>query len=272
MKSIPEEIINFYSQGKEAGRLGRGIGPLEFTRTKELILRHILPPPAVVADIGGGPGTYSCWLADLGYQAHLVDITPLHIEQARVASTGQENPIATLAVGDARALPFVDEFADVVLLHGPLYHLTDKSDRLKTLCEAKRILKPGGLLLAFGITRYSSGLVGIVNGWIHDASYLSMVEKELSEGIHIRPENWNSLFTTAYFHYAAELKAEIEEAGFHYDETFAVEGPGWLVKNFDEYWASEDNRSALLHMVNFLEKDPVAVGISPHILVSARSR
>src|SRR4051812_16604563 len=34
---IPEEILSFYDSGDEAGRLGRGIGPLEFARVRELI-------------------------------------------------------------------------------------------------------------------------------------------------------------------------------------------------------------------------------------------
>ena len=40
----------------------RGIGPLELVRTRELIARYLPFPPAVVFDVGGGPGVYSCWL------------------------------------------------------------------------------------------------------------------------------------------------------------------------------------------------------------------
>jgi hypothetical protein len=55
----------YYELGEEEARLADGaVGHLEFERTKEIVLRHLPPPPAVVADIGGGPGRYSHWLAE----------------------------------------------------------------------------------------------------------------------------------------------------------------------------------------------------------------
>ena len=39
--------------------------------------------PAVVLDIGGAAGAYAFPLADQGYEVHLIDPVPLHIEQAQ---------------------------------------------------------------------------------------------------------------------------------------------------------------------------------------------
>ena len=36
-KFLPEEILDYYRSGREAGRLSNGIGPLELVRTQELI-------------------------------------------------------------------------------------------------------------------------------------------------------------------------------------------------------------------------------------------
>ena len=44
---------------------------------QEIVPRYLPPPPAAIADVGGGPGTYSCWLAAVGYAVHLVDPMPL---------------------------------------------------------------------------------------------------------------------------------------------------------------------------------------------------
>jgi ubiquinone/menaquinone biosynthesis C-methylase UbiE len=108
----------------------------------------------VILDIGGGAGVYSFWLAAMGYSVHLVDAMPLHIEQARqVASQPGTPPLACLSVGDARRLDFRDEIADAVLLMGPLYHLTERDDRLLALREAHRVLCPGGMVCAVGISR-----------------------------------------------------------------------------------------------------------------------
>jgi hypothetical protein len=76
---IPEGILDYYSTGREAGRLAKGIGPLELVRTQELLKRYLPPPPGVILDVGGGPGSYSFWLASLGYAVHLIDVVPLHI-------------------------------------------------------------------------------------------------------------------------------------------------------------------------------------------------
>jgi hypothetical protein len=44
------------------------------------------PPPAVIADIAGGPGRYALWLASLGYQVEHRDLMPLHVTQLPVAA------------------------------------------------------------------------------------------------------------------------------------------------------------------------------------------
>jgi hypothetical protein len=89
MADLSPEIVAFYEEGTEATRLLRGLGRLEFARMRELLSRHFPPSPAIVADIGGGPGVYACWLAAHGHVVHLVDPIRLHVEQARDASARQ---------------------------------------------------------------------------------------------------------------------------------------------------------------------------------------
>jgi len=80
-----DEIAAFYALGLERDRLTVGPGALEFVRTQALLERYLPAPPAVIADVGGGPGRYALWLAERGYRVHLVDPIPLHIEQAKAA-------------------------------------------------------------------------------------------------------------------------------------------------------------------------------------------
>ena len=94
---MPPEILRHYADSfSESDRLGDGV---ERSRTQELILRYIPTAPAVVLDVGGGPGAYAAWLTDLGYEVHLIDPVPLHVEQAK-AIPG----LASAEVGDARSL------------------------------------------------------------------------------------------------------------------------------------------------------------------------
>lgn len=90
------------------------------------------------------------WLAADGYEVHLVDPVPAHVEAAAAL------PGVSAELGDARQLSAQDRSADVVLLLGPLYHLTEPADRARALTEAQRVLRPGGLVAAAAISRYLS--------------------------------------------------------------------------------------------------------------------
>src|SRR5215469_778435 len=89
-----------YMRGLEADRLvADGPGMLEFARITEIIDRRLPSAPAVVADIGGGPGRYTAWLAGRGYRVEHRDLIPMHVEQARAATNG--SPLVRAEVGDA---------------------------------------------------------------------------------------------------------------------------------------------------------------------------
>src|SRR5215468_9044778 len=91
-----EKIAEHYSSGYEADRLNKQSGQLERERTRELLSRFLPSAPAVILDVGGGPGGHACWLAKQGYEVHLVDITPLHVEMALKSSRQQhEAPLAS---------------------------------------------------------------------------------------------------------------------------------------------------------------------------------
>src|SRR5262245_41958544 len=111
----PEDVHSHYASGYESQRLDIGSGQLERERTRELLKRFLPPVPATILDIGGGPGAHACWLATIGYEVHVIDITPLHTELAKEASRQQpEHPLASANVGDARSLAWNANSVDVV--------------------------------------------------------------------------------------------------------------------------------------------------------------
>jgi ubiquinone/menaquinone biosynthesis C-methylase UbiE len=267
----PEEIIEYYGRGAERGRLLGGEGELERVRTQELLMRYLPPAPAVVYDVGGAAGVYACRLAGQGYEVHLVDPVPLHVEQAREASDAQpEHPLASIQLGDARELPFGDSSADAVLLLGPLYHLTERDDRVQALREARRVLRGGGVVLAAGISRFASVLDGLLKGFLGDPEFVRIVERDLAEGQHRNPTGRPGYFTTAFFHHPQEMAAEFADAGLHHEATLAVEGPGWCAQPFEDYWEDEARREQLLLAVRLLESEPSVLGATGHMMAVGR--
>jgi ubiquinone/menaquinone biosynthesis C-methylase UbiE len=267
----PPEIDSHYAGGVELGRLASGVGRLELTRTQELLRRHLPPPPAVVADVGGGPGLYACWLAGLGYEVHLTDPVPLHVAQAEEASRSRpDRPVASFTVGDARALVRPDDSTDAILLLGPLYHLIDRGDRLATLREARRVLRPGGVLVAAAISRFASALDGLRCGYLDDPAFAAIVERDLTDGQHRNPAGHPAYFTTAFFHHPDELRREVADAGLTLEYLLAVEGAAWLLQDFDRHWDDAGRRERLLGVVRRMEADTAVLGVSAHLLAFAR--
>jgi SAM-dependent methyltransferase len=211
---LSQKVIEHYNKYDEAERLKNDIGPFELVRTQELTLRYLPPAPAVVLDVGGANGPYSFWLVGLGYTVHLVDLVPRHIQQASQTALLPGSPrLASLRVGDARQLDFPDNFADGILMHGPLYHLSERQERIKAIAEAGRVLRPGGLLLAFAITRYAGLIYGPRNGYVFDPVYHQMIRTEVATGLRENPPDWLFTFPNAFFHHPDELKAELQEGG-----------------------------------------------------------
>ncbi|MHB8075941.1 class I SAM-dependent methyltransferase [Desulfosporosinus fructosivorans] len=270
MININEEVLEFYNSGVEKGRLERGIGKIEYERTKEIILRYLPKEKATIYDIGGGIGVYSKWLGKLGHEVHLIELSPNAVEYAKENDASINSLIHSIEVGDARNINKPDESADIVLLMGPMYHLTNREDRLKALNEAKRVLKKGGLLVCAGITRYGSMLwalsvYGSKNKILDEVEFVNMIKGEI-EGHHIRPEKYPYFIARSYFHLPKEFENEIRDAGFSVEKSFAVEGPTWIVPTLDTVWESEDSKKTILDIARMVEEDENIMAMSPHFL------
>jgi len=266
---IDPAIESHYGTGYERSRLfPAGRPSLEFVRSVELLDRLLPAPPARLLDVGGGPGTYAAPLARLGYQVHLVDPVELHVEQARQAAGSGPAAAFTAGAGDARGLSEPDQSQDAVLLFGPLYHLTDGADRQRALSEARRVLRPGGRLLAMAVCRFASLLDGLYAGWLDDPEFRPIVEQDLVDGQHRNPDPVGrpEFFTTAYFHTPDGLAGEVERAGFSGTAVYGVEGPGWPLR---QEWADPRRREHILFAARSAETEPSLIGFSHHLIAAA---
>jgi ubiquinone/menaquinone biosynthesis C-methylase UbiE len=265
-----DEIAAYYAQGLERDRLAGGAGALELARTQVLLERYLPTPPAIVADVGGGPGRYAVWLAERGYHVHLMDPVPLHVEQARAAARGRPVTLASAETGDARALKLADASVDAVLLLGPLYHLRERAERLQALAEARRVCRRGGVIIAAAISRFASTLDGLRGGYLEDPAFAAVADGDRRDGRHRNPTGDPAYFTTAYFHRPEDLTAELSAAGLAHEATLAVEGAGWLLADLNARLADERRRAVLLAALAALEAEPTLLGVSAHLLAVAR--
>lgn len=280
-KAIDRAVLAGYNEGIEKGRLRSGIGILEFERTKEILLERLPAPPAVIYDIGGGYGEYAWWLSALGYEVHLFDLSETNILMSAELAT--EYPGAALKaaeVCDARAIPRPDRSADAVLLMGPLYTITEYSERILALRESRRLLKEGGLLFAAALTPYSVlvSRLALYHGEnpkkryeLDDPAVMGIIERALADGCYNNPDK--SIATglgSSHLHTAKALREELAAGGFAPLSVHGVMGGAWLAPNLDALLAEASSREVLMKSIRMMDTHEEIIGLSGHMLAVAR--
>ena len=162
-----------------------------------------------------------------------------------------------------------------MLLMGPMYHLQDRSEREKALGEAHRVLKKGGLLIAAGISKYSTATwalstYGRDNDFLDDDEYMGMIKHEIIYGEHNRPEKYPFFIANAYFHHVDDMESELKDSGFVVSDTRAVEGSVWITPTLDEKWNDVIGRKRLLELIRLTEYERTVIGMSLHFLTVGR--
>jgi len=97
-----------------------------------------------------------------------------------------------------------------------------------------------------------------------------MRDQDLGDGQHRNNTDRPDYFTTAYFHRPEDIRAELASAGFLDVNVFGVEGPGWIVSDFDVRWANDVLRADIMNVARALESEPSIVGASAHLLAVGR--
>jgi SAM-dependent methyltransferase len=261
---VPGEIIEHYRSIDEGARITDGYGRLEFERTQEIVRRHLPTGNLRVLDIGGATGVHAAWLAADGHQVTLFDIVPDHVDAAQ--QLANRTPGITASLGDARSLPVSDASFDAALVLGPLYHLTDREDRLAALREARRAVRAEGWIFVAAISRFASLFDGLARGFLFDPEFQRIVSTDLTTGQHRNDENHPHWFTTSYFHHPDELRQECLDAGLRVVEVVGVEGlAGWLPQ-LGAHWNHTAHRDVILHSTKVIESEPALLGLSSHLI------
>ncbi|NMP22711.1 class I SAM-dependent methyltransferase [Sulfobacillus harzensis] len=259
-------LTSYYAQKMEQGRLDGPKGIIEFERTREIIHRHLPPLPATVADIGGGPGRYTVWLAELGYHVEHRDLIALHVDQVRTILRDRPELSVHTAVGDACELDLAAHSVDAVLLLGPLYHLPRREQRLLALKEAKRIVKPGGAIFVSAISRWAPRLDAVIGQKLYEHA------PAMEQLPNIERHGWiPPLFPgafTAYAHRPQQLRSEMRAAGWEVLSLVGIEGASYLLGDLGERVRDPQALAVLLQSARALEAVPEVLGMSSHFLAT----
>ena len=73
---------------------------------------------------------------------------------------------------------------DIVLFLGPMYHITERNERMKALAEAKRVLREDGLIFCAGVSRYASLMDGFFLNLVADPRFVKIMNLDLKDGQH----------------------------------------------------------------------------------------
>jgi ubiquinone/menaquinone biosynthesis C-methylase UbiE len=116
-----------------------------------------------VLDVGCGNGLH---LGELARRAHRGEVYGMDLSPGMLQAARSRDPSASLLVGDAQRLPFVDGSFDRVLAMHMLYHVPDRD---LALSEIRRSLRPGGVALALTNShRHLEELNQLIGSVLHD--------------------------------------------------------------------------------------------------------
>ncbi len=262
-----DEIEAFYDRNaqNEWERLDRH--RTEFALTLKTLKEHLPRPPLEGLDVGGGPGRYSIALAEDGYRMTLLDLSKRCLEFAKEKATKSGVMLKDYVHGTALDLStFGDDGFGAVLLMGPLYHLLDEDRRRRAVREARRVLKPGGVIFASIITRYAPFRWAAKNepGWLEQAG------RVLKTGVwrpttHAAEPEGRPGFTDAYFANPEEVRQLMESEKFETLDIVSCEGIVSMIEDkINELKGAAFD--AWVELNYKLSKDPGIHGSAEHLL------
>ncbi|MFT2018490.1 class I SAM-dependent methyltransferase [Streptomyces sp. 796.1] len=269
-------VRDYYERSarREADRLSRPAdGAVERELHARAFAEHLPPAPARILDNGGGPGTWTRWLARRGHRVTLTDLSPALLDVARERIARDPEPyagsVAAVMEADARDLSaFPDASFDAQLCLGPLYHLTSGADRERALREARRVLRPGGLLFATVMPRYMRLVSTVLEHGL--AAFTSgTADLILDEGRYhdARPGR----FTGGYLTRPDDITPLFEDHGFRVRHRLASQGIlAWAQPEVAALAQRDpDAYERLLDVAYRTAGDPSIHGMSGHLLIIA---
>jgi len=133
-----------------AGRHGKDYVPgKSWKAMAEALLR--LMPPQIIADLGAGDGSFSLLLGQSAERVIAVDSSAKMIEFAREQANRNHVKNVDYRLGDMEELPIDDGSVDIAFFSQSLHHALHPE---RAICEAARILRPGGRIAILDLAKH----------------------------------------------------------------------------------------------------------------------
>ncbi|MCR4714084.1 MAG: methyltransferase domain-containing protein [Treponemataceae bacterium] len=281
-----EKIKNYYSKFDEKNRLQNdNSGKLEFLMTMGILEKN-LPHPAEMAadaaadgasaksdgeisilDLGGGAGAYSFPLAKKGYKVTLADLSETLLSQAKKQKEEDkvQNLVSCDQVNATDLSCYKDNSFDVVLLFGPLYHLTEKDEREKCIKEIRRVLKTGGKVFASFIP-HLSGSIALVQRfcWSPDQVDINTLEECFNSG---KFKNLSDNgFQEGYYPASEEIENLFTANGFEKQLLRSIRGFGYEKEDVIFKFKNKSVFSKILGLIDSTAADKSIIEMCGHAM------
>lgn len=270
------DLVAYYNKFNEEKRLQSRHGQVEYHTTMHYIHRYLellerereadvelgqaasghvenrQTEPLKIIDIGAGTGRYSVALAAEGY-----DVTAVELVKYNLGILNQKGANVKAYQGNALKLKrFADNSFDLALLFGPMYHLHSDADQIQALSEAKRVTRPGGIIMvAYVMNDYSVIKYGFMENHIAER----VQNGELTEDFQIR-HNENELYDYVRL---KQIDALNREAGLKRELIIAPDGPADYIRPVLNAMDEETFELFLQYQLKNCER-PELLGASSH--------